>query len=477
MDARELLSVRGLVRAFSERRLSPVELMRHTLAQITNHNGLLNAIYEIDEESAMASARQSEQRWIAGQPAGLLDGIPTTAKDGLALAGFRSFRGTAAGDPRPAPAVENAPVHQRLLDQGAIMLGKSTMCDLGILPSGFSSRHGITRNPWHTDLTPGGSSSGAAAAVAAGMHSFAIGTDIVGSIRLPAAFTGLFGFKPSQGRVPYHPQNSPALVAGPMSHHVQDAALLMNIIAAPDARDFTSLASDGTDYLAALERPMPVGRVGVVRDLGFAGKPSAECLAALEAAVALLVELGWQVTDLDGPFDEDDLVASENFYRVRADFELRRSPDRGLAGCVNSWALAAAGASASDLYGWYLVQQQCRLKASQLISGCDYLLLPSTLSPALAAEFPQSPEVLFRPWSQTFLFNLSEQPAASLPMGLSKDGLPLGVQIVGRRHDDQGVLSLSAALERARGPSALSPMARNLASAPAKWPCSHVPFH
>lgn len=477
MDDRDLLSVQGLTRAFAEQQLSPVELMRHTLSQIKAYNGEFNAIYEIDEEMALRCAQLSERRWKEGRPAGLLDGIPTTAKDGLSLSGFRSFRGTAAGNPEPNRSSEDAPVNCRLKQHAAILLGKSTMCDLGILPSGRSSRHGLTRNPWNAARTPGGSSSGAAAAVAAGMHSFAVGTDIVGSIRLPAAFCGIYGFKPSQGRVPYYPINSPALVAGPMTHSVGDAALLMNVLTGADDRDFTALPRNGTDYVAALSQGMPIGRVGIVRDLGFSVKPEASCVRAVETAAKLLSDLGWDVRDVDGPFTDNDLAASENFYRVRADAELRGSVNRRLAGCVDSWAEVAAGATASDLHDWYLVQQQSRMQAVRLMRDFDFLLLPPTLTPALPAEFPEKPDELFLPWAQTFIFNLSEQPAASLPMALDDAGLPLGVQIVGRRHDDLGVLRLSALLERERGPFPFSPAARRAAKPIAKSALEHVPSH
>ncbi|HEY0296056.1 MAG TPA: amidase family protein [Bordetella sp.] len=458
-----LLSIDGLRKAYAGKAVSPVEVMRHTIGQINALNPELNFVYEMHEEEALRMAAESERRWMAGRPAGLLDGIPATIKDALPLAGYCSYRGTAAEDPDPVPSTTDAPCVARLKEEGAIAFGKTTMCDLGILPSGTGSSYGVTRNPWNPARNPGGSSAGAAASVAAAVHPFAIGTDIVGSIRLPAAWSGIYGFKPSQGRVPYYFPNSPSLVAGPMTHSVRDAAELMNIIARPDPRDFAALAYDGFDYLAQLDAPIKPGRIGIVRDLGFDAKPDTESLGVLDAAAAILKSMGWEIRDIAPPCTQQDLLAAENFYRVRAYAELKTKPmaRREKAAVVNGWASAAASASASDFYDWFNTLQRCREQVVSMMRYVDYLLLPPTLTAAPEAEFPRSAaDALFVPWAQTYLFNLSEQPAASVPMRLSGAGLPLGVQIVGRRFDDAGVLRLSARLEAARGRFPLSPYAQ-----------------
>lgn len=458
----ELLSPRLMAKAFANRTLSPVEVMRHTLGHIEAYNPSLNAIYELDGEQAMRSAMNAERRWLESRPFGCLDGVPTTFKDSISLRGFRSFRGTVASPVDPEPSIEDAPVVSRLKEEGVIAIGKSTMCDLGMIPSGYSSVHGVTLNPWDLTRTPGGSSSGAAAAVAAGMHSFAIGTDIVGSIRLPAAFTGLFGFKPSQGRVPYYSPSSPALVAGPLTHGVEDAAFIMNVIARFDARDFTALPPRSIDYVEEIRTNVKPGCVGVIRDLGFRTKPSPEVLDAVEMAVRTLADLGWNVRTIEPCFTQSDLESAESFYRVRAytEFVSFNDAQRQKAALINQWVAPAETASALDLYRWYLALQSCRERASEMMKSIDFILLPSTLTPALPAEFPLHANELFEPWMQTYVFNLSEQPAASLPMMLSASNLPVAVQIVGRRHDDVGVLRLAASLEKARGPFPLSLPAR-----------------
>lgn len=463
MNEKDLLSVTKLIEGFAKKSISPVDLMEISIERARKYKEDLNSLYELDETRAMRCAEISAKRWKEGRAVGVLEGIPTTSKDALLLTGFKSYRGCLAGDPDPNPAHEDAPVNSRIKREGAIFIGKSMMCDLGIIPSGYSSKHGITRNPWNLSTTPGGSSSGAAASVAAGITPFAIGTDIVGSIRLPAAFTGIYGFKPSQGRVPYYPQNSPALVAGPLTHTVEDAALLMNVITGPDSKDYSSIPFENINYVAELKKPMAIGRIGLVRDLGFKEKPSSECMAAVEMTAGMLKERGWTVVDIEAQFTDEDLEASEKFYKIRAEVELKKAgARRGFAEKLNKWVADVAQASAVDLYEWYLIQQRCRMKATQMIKGFDFILTPATLTASLDAEFPGVNDNLFTPWSQTFLFNLSEQPAASIPMLITKSGSPTAVQIVGRRHDDVGVLKLSKQIEEMRGDFPLSPYARRV---------------
>ena len=253
---------------YAAKRFSPAEITDALLRRTRDLNPALNALYTVDGERAMAAARASEARWVKGASLGPLDGVPTTIKDALPSVGDPGYRGSAAyaGDP---VATADAPAVARMREAGMVFLGKTTMPDFGILASGTSSKHGVTRNPWRTDRTPGGSSAGAAASVAAGLAPVAVGTDIVGSIRLPASFTGLFGFKPSQGRVPYYVPNSPSLVAGPLARTVQDAALLMNVIAQPDGRDYTSLEYNRTDYAALLTRPVQGATIAVMTGLDF----------------------------------------------------------------------------------------------------------------------------------------------------------------------------------------------------------------
>lgn len=229
------------------------------------------------------------------------------------------------------------------------------MPDFGILASGTSSKHGVTRNPWRPDRTPGGSSAGAAASIAAGLVPVAVGTDIVGSIRLPALFTGLLGFKPNQGRVPYHPPNSPSLVTGPMARMVQDAALLMNVISGHDLRDYTALEPDGTDYAAALSAPVAGATIAVVADLGFGVDPEPEVMAALEDSARLLERSGHRLVARQAMFSAEDQHEAERFYKApcRAEFFGMPVERQAQAPVIAAWSAEADTMSAVDFHRAY----------------------------------------------------------------------------------------------------------------------------
>jgi len=453
------MTAREMLEGYRLRRFSPVDVIRDTYRRIGRLNPLLNAFYLLDEAGAVAAARASEERWQRGAPLGLLDGIPTSIKDSLPWMGTPTYRGSAASVPETSNG--DAPAVARLREAGAIFLGKTTMPDFGILASGLSSKHGITRNPWNTQHTTGGSSSGAAASIAAGLNPVAIGTDIVGSIRLPASFCGIFGFKPSQGRVPYYFPNSPSLVAGPMARTVEDAVLLMAVIAAPDARDFTALPAAGVDYRSRVTGDVSGARIGVIGDLGFGILTDPEVLAKVEAATRLLEREGCRTTPLSAQFNADDLRLAERFYKVRCRTELNACPAerRDQATIISAWSAEAERWSAVEFYGIFNALQRLRERATHLIDGFDFLILPTVHRAAFEAGFPGFSETrLFEPWANTFLFNLTEQPASSINCGLTAAGLPIGLQIVGRRFDDLGVLQLSRACERALPEDILRPV-------------------
>ncbi|MEX0732153.1 MAG: amidase, partial [Aquisalimonadaceae bacterium] len=444
MTARELLD------GYRRREFSPVEVTDELLELTDQLNGDLNAFYVIDRQGAQAAARASERRWLGGAPCGLLDGVPSSIKDALPSIGAVSYRGSAAHEPNPKEATTDAPSIARMREAGAVFLGKTTMPDFGILASGTSSRHGVTRNPWNPGYTPGGSSAGTAASIAAGINPLAVGTDIVGSIRLPASFCGIFGLKPSQGRVPYYFPNSPSLVAGPMARTVEDAALLLNVIARPDARDFTALAPSEVDYLSNLKADIRGTRIGFLSDLGFGVPVDAEVAAAVEAGVRGLETAGCDVVPVDDGFTVEDLLVAERFYQVRCRTELDNfDHDRQRqATVIETWSKPAAQMTATEFYGVFNALQKLRERAARLIDGFDFLVLPAVPQPPFAADAPAyHMDQLFAPWANNFLFNLTEQPASSVPCGMTAAGLPIGLQIVGRRFDDVGVLRLSRAFE------------------------------
>lgn len=448
-----LLSAVELSNAYRTRNLSPVEVLETALARIEHTNPAVNAIYYLDHAPAKEAAKASEKRWSKDAPLGPLDGIPTTVKDALTTTGMPSYRGSAANGCEIAASDHSSVA--RLREGGAVILGKNTMCDYGILAAGVSSRHGVTRNPWDLSKTTGASSSGAAASVAALFEPFSVGTDIVGSIRLPASYCGLVGFKPSQGRVPYYFPNSPSLVAGPLARNVKDAALMMNTLSKPDERDFSALPYDNVDYLGGLEKTQLSGKKAkLILDLGFGVSVDEEVQSDVRGAARSLEHEGLAVDEVqDRPFEPSELDAAETFYKIRCLTELSTTPETAQpkSDIIWKWTRSGKEVSAVDLYRSFNALQLLREKTVRLLNGYDYLLLPSTPIPAHDADLPApNPNKLFAPWCYNFLFNLSEQPALSINCGFTNSGLPIGLQIVGRRYDDLGVLQLAHIFEAVR---------------------------
>jgi aspartyl-tRNA(Asn)/glutamyl-tRNA(Gln) amidotransferase subunit A len=446
------LSAGELVTQFRLGTLSPVDVTRAMLDRVEEINPSLNALYLIDTDGALTSARASEDRWRRKAPIGLLDGVPITLKDALLTKGMPTYRGSAAIDVDGAIWDTDAPAVARVKEAGAVILGKTTMCDFGMLAAGVSSKYGVTRNPWNTDYNTGGSSSGAAACVSAGIGPVTIGTDIVGSVRLPGSFCGLVGHKPSQGRVPYYFPSSPSLVAGPLARTVDDAALMMNVLTSDDPRDFSTLPPDGTDYVAELRPIEPPARIGLLTDIGFGLVTDTEVAKAVDEAAAVLENIGFSITKLETPFGPDDDRAPEAFYRVRclAEFAACPSELQELAPTISKWTEPAHQLTAIDHHRAYTEMMVLREKSMAMMLGLDFLILPSVPVPPYAADVP-SPDAdrLFAPWCNTFLFNLTEQPAISVNCGFTKAGLPIGLQIVGQRFDDLGVLRMASTYEAA----------------------------
>ncbi|BBK38804.1 amidase [Allostella sp. ATCC 35155] len=446
------LTATQLRAAYGTGQLSPVEVTEAALAVIAEADPKLNAVTHLDAEGARAQARASEARWRDGKPAGALDGVPTLMKDGLWMTGVPVYRGTAALARHAVVPDTDSPPVARMREDGAILLGKTTMCDLGMFGSGYSSQFGPTRNPHDPARTSGGSSSGSAAAIASGMIPVAIGTDIVGSVRQPAGFCGLVGLKPSYGRVPTWPNSSPAAVAGPLARTVADAALLLDTLARPDVRDFACLAPDLQPWTEGLDRKVAGTRIGWLPAIGFGPSPDPQIAKATAAAVDRLRALGCSVTELAAPFAPGDERPGEDFYRMRPYSELAAvtAEDRAAASAIDAWAAPAGGYSGVDYHRLFLATQTLRARMLAVIDGFDFLVLPTSPILPFPAELP-GPEGMstFAAWTNTFLFNLTEQPAISMPCGRSAEGWPIGFQIVGHRFDDRGVLAMAAAFEAA----------------------------
>jgi Asp-tRNA(Asn)/Glu-tRNA(Gln) amidotransferase A subunit family amidase len=440
-----------LVTAYRARKLSPVEVTHAALSRIEALNPRINAIYWLAADEALAAARASEARWQRRMPIGQLDGVPTTVKDALPALGMPGYRGSAVSPDEGSISSFDAPAVARLREAGAILLGKNTMCDYGIIAGSVSSRFGVTRNPWDLSKSAGASSSGAAAAIAAGLHPIALGTDIVGSIRLPASFCGLVGLKPSYGRVPYYPPVSPALAAGPMARTVEDVAFMLDCIAQPDARDFTALSQSDLSYRESLNQPLTSPRIKFISELGFGLVPDPEVVEAVRQAVKRLESAGGRVVATGrAGFSADQVGEAERFYRARCYAELNKQPSdrQPRSSLLYRWTRASSKESAESVIDSMQTILALREQAIALLDDADFLILPTTPTAAFAAELAAPDEAnLFDPWCNTFLFNLTEQPAISIPCGETASGLPIGMQIVGKRYDDVGVLRLAKLYE------------------------------
>ena len=437
---------------------SPVEATQAVLQRIARLNPLLNAFCLIDEAAAMASARQSEARWQAHRRSGAgvlsLDGVPMSIKDLILTQGWPTLRGSKTVNP-DQPWEVDAPVTARLREAGAVLLGKTTTPEFGCKGETNSLLTGISRNPWNPARTPGGSSGGASAAVSAGLGPLAIGTDGAGSVRIPAAFCGNVGFKPSFGRVPAYPLSPFGSVAhlGPHAMTVEEVALLMNAIALPDARDWTSLPFDGVDYLAGLKGGVKGLRVAYSPTLGYAKNVDPEIAAATAQAAKHLQDLGAVVEQVD-PLTEDPLDISTGLWFAGAYQVWQTLNPSQLALTDPDFKSQAELGAQLDANAIHALTQRRGVLGShlrQFMQRFDLILTPSTAVTAFKA-LPAGHSVMnsaamlgWTPFS--YPFNLSQQPAISLPCGLTLDGLPMGVQLVGKMFGDAKLLQAAQALQ------------------------------
>ena len=446
-----------LARRLQARELSPVELTQIFLERIERLNPRLNAYCTLTPELALEQARTAEAAIMRGETGPLL-GLPVSVKDLIFTKGVRTTRGSLLF--AEAVPEEDAPSVERLKAARAVILGKTNTPELGWRGSTDNRVFGPTRNPWNLERTPGGSSGGASAQVAAGLGPLALGTDGGGSVRIPASYTGIFGLKPSLGRVPVYPASATGELShiGPMARTVADAALLLSVVAGPDERDRFSLPADQTDYLAVCEQGAREGlkglRIAWSPDLGYA-PVEPEVRAITEKAARRFTELGAELEEANPGFDPPSPVFNVYFYggltaslndlmATKADLldpGLRRVVERGQKLSGLDWGKAALGKIAL----WD--------KVRRFYERYDLLLTPTLPQTAfeLGIDGPdtiagQSVEGLG--WTPfTYPFNLTGQPAASVPCGFDSQGLPVGLQIVGRRFADATVLRAAAAFE------------------------------
>jgi aspartyl-tRNA(Asn)/glutamyl-tRNA(Gln) amidotransferase subunit A len=446
------LTASAMIRAFRAGDLSPVEVTAASLARIDAWDERLCATWAMDPDGAMAAARASEARWQAGTPQGPLDGVPVTVKENIATKGVPMPAGTAAIDHVVATA--DAPAAARLRESGAVILGKTTMPDFGMLSSGLSSFHRLARNPWNLAMNPGGSSAGASAATAAGYAPINIGTDIGGSVRLPAALCGAVALKPSFGRIPVSP---PFLgrAAGPITRTVADAALAMSVLSQPDVRDYMSLPPAEIDWAAP---PLDLRGLtfGLCFDTGIGSPPEAEVVEAVTAAARLFEAAGASVTPL-GPYLTRQMIDGlDNFWRVRFSSDtagLTEAQQGRILPYIRAWIDGGRDLSGLEVYRGF-AQIPAMSQATQAATApFDFVLSPVWPVVSFPAEFASPLNDPARPFEHIgycVAYNMSEQPALAINCGYSASGMPIGLQIAGRRFDDLGVLRVGATFESMR---------------------------
>ena len=454
MTAIHDMSATEILGAYKSRKLSPVDVTDAVIRRIEAWEPKLKALYAPDFEGARKAARQAESRWQAGTPQGALDGVPITIKENIATQGVPVPLGTAATELVPAAA--DAPAAARVREAGTIILAKTTMPDYGMLSSGRSSFHPLTRNPWNLAWNPGGSSAGAGAAAAAGYGPLHLGTDIGGSVRLPACWNGIFTLKPSLGRVPVDP---PFLgrVVGPMTRSVADSALLMAEISKPDWRDHMSLPPAAIDWQAGPLEPKGL-KIGLHVDAGSGLPTDPEVKAAIEAAAKLFAAAGASVEPMEGFLSPEMLHLQDLFWRVRSwvDFSgLSHARQASVLPFIADWCRGGADASGATVIKGVNNYMAIRAAAVKATQPFDYVLSPVSPVPTYPAEWETPTNDVKRPLehiSFTMPYNMSEQPAASINCGYTGEGKPIGLQIAGHRFDDLGVMRLSRWYETARGP-------------------------
>ncbi|MHC4047174.1 amidase [Bradyrhizobium sp. 23AC] len=454
MHRPELLtfSAEKLAQGFRSRTFSPVEVLGAIERYTAQVNPQVNAFLSLNFEEAHEQARASEKRWTEQRAIGPLDGVPVSVKDHISVAGWVSRNGTVITDGK-ARASFDAPAAARLREAGAVLFAKTTMPEYGWKGAGNSRLTGVTRNPWNLRKTPGGSSSGAAAAVASGLGPLAAGSDGGGSIRIPCSYSGLFGLKPSGGRVPHWPSSVHQTMThvGPMARNVTDAALMLQVLAQPDARDWYALPPGDVDYFGALKSAPDNVRIGYTRDMGFV-KVDSEVLKVVDHVVDHLRREGLAIEDcafdLGDPTPTFDVLFQSQMAAAVRDFTDAQLAllDPGLQGLIAK----GRKVEAAEYVAAVMERVKFGSRAKQFSQACPILLSPVCCTTAFDADLSVPPGFSEDDHMRSFLthpFNLSVQPAASVPIGVASDGLPVGLQIVGPMFRDDLVLQVAKRVE------------------------------
>ncbi len=447
MNAEELLA------HFAAKTLTPLQALQAVTERIAQRNDEINA-FAVMNPAALQAARESTARWAAGTPQGPLDGVPVTIKDLIDIAGMPTRRGSNLTD--PAPVAVDAPVVTALKAAGAIIIGKTTTTEFGWKSPGDCPATGITRNPWNTAHTPGGSSSGAAAACAAGFAPLHIGTDAGGSIRIPAAWSGVVGLKPTFGRVPQWPLGAfgNVAVAGPITRTVRDAALLLNVIARFDPRDPFSLPDDPRDWRETIENGVQGMRIAIVENPGFAAPVDADGSTALEIACKVLKDCGATVETANLTLPDTSKIFGKIWGAALTRLvntipePKRHLLDPGLL----TVAARFQNVSALDTLEAESLRLQAAHAMAMLHNRYDAVICPTvpTCAPLAGQPIADPVAALWNDWAPwTFLFNLTRQPAISIPIGTNPAGLPRAIQLAAPLYRDDILLRVARTIERA----------------------------
>ncbi len=445
-----------LRQAIAARQVSPVEVMQATLARAERFDPKLNCFATYTPELALEAAKKAEQDLMAGNAIGPLHGLPISVKDLIAVKDLRLTFGSRANANNVAAV--DAPSVERVRAAGACIIGKTTTSEFGCKAVGDSPLTGLTRNPWDTTKTPGGSSCGAAASVAAGMTPFALGTDGGGSIRVPCSLTGLFGIKAQFGRVPVYPVAATPTLAhvGPIARTVRDAALLLSVISGHDRRDPFAIAGVVPDFLGACDQPLQGMRIAWSRTLGYAN-PDPEVAELAERAAKVFVDLGCEVVEVEKVLDEDpvDLWVSEFYAGVGVRLKKQLTEQRELLDPAVADVLKDALRQTSEEYYTNVFRRyELREKLRVFFEPFDLLLTPALPCAAFDVGLntpPQHADRSIVSWVYyTYPFNLTGQPAASIPAGFTRSGLPVGLQMVAKINHETDIFRAAAAYEAVR---------------------------
>ncbi|MCT2586344.1 amidase [Actinophytocola gossypii] len=449
------LSATEMLAEYRAGRLSPVEVARDALDRIEAVDGAINAYCHLDRERTLADAAAAEARYRDGEAHGLLDGVPVSIKDILLSRGWPTLRGSRTVDPNQAWDVD-APAVARLREHNAVLVGKTTTPELGWKGVTDSPLTGVTRNPWDTTKTAGGSSGGASAAVAAGTSPISIGTDGGGSVRIPASFSGVFGIKPTYGLVPLFPASPYGTLAhvGPLSWTVEDSAIALDVLSGADSRDWTAGPRPERQMTSTLEAGIAGMRVAFSPTLGFASVDQ-EVATIVAAAAKSFADLGARVELVDPPIPDPVEAFHVLWFAGAAASITALSPEQRARLDPGLLEVCEEGATRSALD--YVAATAVRAEVGRIMGEFhehfDLLLTPTMPIAAFDAgvEVPSGSEShRWTGWTPfTYPFNMTQQPAASVPCGFTASGLPVGLQVVGPKHADARVLTACRAFEQA----------------------------